>query len=488
MFSRRSIAVLALVVSGCGGASRVGGAADETRVLTLMNPIGDRQEVTVFADEVARLSGGDLRIRVVASPHLGATDFEAAAIADVRRGRADLGLAGSRAFAGSVRALHAPLLIDSYALEERVLAGELTRPMLDELRPLGLAGLGILPGPIRRPVGLKGRLLAPGDFRGAAIGEQQSPVAQATLRALGAQAVPLSVTRDEAGLAGLETSMMALDAGGYDVAGSHVAANVDLWPRPFVVFANADAFDGLTDDERRVLRAAAGSAVPRIAALHRRTDAEVAGNVCRRGRMTFDVATAADLRRLRSAVEPVYRDLGHDPATRAALESIAGLKRQMAEPAAALPACAGDASPRAPARTRLDGTWEMETRRSAAAPEYLDENWGHWVFVFDRGRFAITQENATSCTWGYGTYTVDGSKATWRFADGGGQAPNGAQNKPGEQFTYRLSVFRDTVTLGPATGAISPVNFRAEPWRRLGPPAPEKLSRRCPAPASALAE
>ena len=36
----------------------------------------------------------------------------------------------------------------------------------------------------------------------------------------------------------------------------------------------------------------------------------------------------------------------------------------------------------------------MDSKRSAAAPEYLDENWGHWIFVFDRGRFAITQENA----------------------------------------------------------------------------------------------
>ena len=57
----------------------------------------------------------------------------------------------------------------------------------------------------------------------------------------------------------------------------------------------------------------------------------------------------------------------------------------------------------------------MDTGRSAAAPEYLDENWGHWIFVFDRGRFAITQENRTSCTWGYGTFSVDGDKTTWRF-------------------------------------------------------------------------
>ena len=128
----------------------------------------------------------------------------------------------------------------------------------------------------------------------------------------------------------------------------------------------------------------------------------------------------------------------------------------------------------------------MDTGRSASAPEYLDENWGHWILVFDRGRFAITQENKTSCTWGYGTFSVDGDETTWLFTDGGGEAPNGAMNKPGEQFSYRLSIFRDTATLGPVKGAISPTNFDAKPWRRLGAPARAKFSRRCPPPAQAL--
>jgi hypothetical protein len=128
----------------------------------------------------------------------------------------------------------------------------------------------------------------------------------------------------------------------------------------------------------------------------------------------------------------------------------------------------------------------MDTGRAASAPEYLDVNWGHWIFVFDRGRFAITQENRTSCTWGYGTFTVDGDTTTWRFTDGGGEAPNNATNKPGEQFSYRLSLFRDTATLGPVKGAVSPPNFDVEPWQKLGPPSRARLSRRCPPPPDAL--
>lgn len=488
MLARRLVILLAVGLAGCGGASRVGGDPRETRVLTLMNPVGDPAEITVYAEEVARLSDGRLRIRIVPSPHQARVDYEAAVIADVRAGRTDLGWTGSRAWGGSLRALHAPLLIDSYALERRVLASDLPARMLAELEPLGLAGIGILPGPLRRPVGLHGRLLTAHDYHGLAVGEQQSRVAEATLRALGARPVPMSITRDETGLDGVETAALSLQAGHFDGAESRVSANVNLWPRPLVVFANADLFGRLTDDERRVLRNAAAAAGPRLLAWRPRDEAEIAGNLCRSGTVTFDHAGPADLRGLHTAVKPVYDDLERDPATRTALAEITKLKREVAQPPTALPACREEEeAPGARVETRLDGTWRMDTGRGASAPEFYDENWGHWIFVFDRGRFAITQQNATSCTWGYGVYAVKGEVTTWEFTDGGGEAPNRATNKPGEKFSYRLSLYRDTATLSPVPGAISPSNFDAKPWRRIGPPTRASFSRRCPPPADALA-
>ena len=87
-------------------------------------------------------------------------------IGDVKAGKADLGWAGSRAFDSvgvpAFDALHAPLLIDSYALEQRVLQSPLVGDMLDGLKPLGVIGLGILPGPLRKPLGVS----PPGPTRG----------------------------------------------------------------------------------------------------------------------------------------------------------------------------------------------------------------------------------------------------------------------------------------------------------------------------------
>ena len=76
---------------------------------------------------------------------------------------------------------------------------------------------------------------------------------------------------------------------------------------------------------------------------------------------------------------------------------------------------------------------------------------------------------------------------SWSFTDGGGIAPNEAENKPGEFFVFGFSAYRDTLTVTPVKGEISPLNFRAKPWRRLSTTPSERFfSRRCPPPAAAL--
>jgi TRAP-type transport system periplasmic protein len=411
----------------------------------------------------------------------------------MRHGRADLAFAASRAWdqfgANGMRALHAPLLIDSYRLEERVLHSELVGPLLEELRPLGLVGIGILPGPIRRPFGVADRLAAPRDFRGLTIGTQQSRVADATMRALGAS--PRRLPADASGLSGVdgvERQVAAIESDRLDVRGSHLMANVDLWPRPLVLFANESSYRGLTSDQRRILRRAAANVVSKMTTTQQSFDAETTANICRKGRARFDSATSAELRALRTAVAPVYRQLRRDRATAAAIDSIERLKNELGEPPAELRKC--ERAPRqrsARAATKIDGVWRMDTDRGAARPEFFPENWGHWIFVFDRGRFAITQENKLSCTWGYGRFAVDKNRTSWTFTDGGGIAPSGAMNRPGEFFVFDFSVYRDTLTLGPVKGQISPLNFRAKPWRRLSDtPSRRHLSKRCPPPAAAL--
>jgi TRAP-type C4-dicarboxylate transport system substrate-binding protein len=478
------IAALALLLAGCGGhprANRVGGqAAPTARTLLMADGGTDPGELEAFVKRARDLSGDTLRIKLRDSWRAGQTTWETGVIRDAQAGKADLGWAAPRAWDTvgilSFRALNAPLLIDTYALQEKVLMSPVVKPMLAGLAPLGLVGLGILPGQMRRPFGLRQPLLRPEDFAGRTLGVQESNVADATLRALGARTIRLPVTRvDPSRYDGLEQRVGTVDAW-YSAHGGYFSANVNLWPRPMVLFVNARVFASLTASQQDALRQAAVRQIRPQTADVIGLDRESSGNICRAGRVKLETATDADLAALRRAVRPVYGQLERDPATRSAITAIEQLKRD-SPPAApdTLPACHMTAAG-STKRTAVDGTWTMTTTRRDAPPDYLAENWGRWIFVLDRGRFADTQENATACTWGYGTYVLKGATMQWTFKHGGGKAPNGAYNKPGELFVFGWSRYRDTLTLTPVKG------------QRLASRTPSRahFSRHCPPPAAAL--
>ena len=149
-------ALAALALGGCGssGADKAGGErASKPTVLTLANANGDSVELEPFANAVEQRSGGTLKIAFKNHWRPGQADAEAGLIRDVKAGKADLGWAGTRAFddvgVPAFDALHAPLLIDSLPLERAVLESALVPAMLGGLKPAGVTGLGILPGPLR---------------------------------------------------------------------------------------------------------------------------------------------------------------------------------------------------------------------------------------------------------------------------------------------------------------------------------------------------
>src|SRR6516162_4114615 len=93
--------LVAMLLAGCAGpgVNKAGGqAARPPVVLTLANPLGSSEEVDGFVGEVARLSGGTIRIDVRSRWRYGQVAFESGLIGDVRAGKADLAVAGSRAW------------------------------------------------------------------------------------------------------------------------------------------------------------------------------------------------------------------------------------------------------------------------------------------------------------------------------------------------------------------------------------------------------
>jgi hypothetical protein len=262
---------------------------------------------------------------------------------------------------------------------------------------------------------------------------------------------------------------------------------VALWPRLLVVVANTEAWAGLRPEVKSALREAGRASLPDAIAKLRDDDAQTYANLCRGGRVSFARATRADQDALRRAVAPVTRGLDST-----AVATIARL-RAAAGPPPSHPACRPAVAARGAPATPVDGVWSFDSDeddlRAAHTPtdELTPENWGHWVFMFSRGRFAITQEDREACTWAYGTYRVRGQRMIWDVTDGGGHGPQNATNHPGEHLEFEWSRFRDTLHVSRARGAVSPNNFDVKPWRRIGDDVRKApLSRRCPPPPRGL--
>ena len=489
--------VAAAVLAGCGGAesNKAGGAAPRrVVVLTLANETEASRELDGFAREVSRLSGGTIRISVENRWRFGQVNYEQGLINDVRRGKADLGVSGSRAWDAlgidSLRALATPLLIDSYELEQQVLQSSLIPPMMAGLSRLGLVGLGVLPGPLQRPLGLTRPLLAPSDYAGLRFAAPQSSLADATLRALGATPVGLAASPP---ITGRPEHITAIQEDRYDEPGSYLTSNVVLWPRPLVVFADDNALARLTPTQRRILtRALTADIIPESNAVQSDESYSTAV-LCRRHHLRFVTATPGDLRALGRAVQPVYSELDRNAQNRRQIAQIETMRTSV--PAARAPSCALSAVPAAKLGSldQLDGVYRFTINNygelkaaGADSGEFNPGNLGTFTFVFDRGRFAQTTENPQACVWDYGTVVATGSKITLLYSDGGGSPP-GAANQPGDQFTMKWSLYRDLLTMRRVPRVAVPTPFVVRPWLRVSTtPSYGYLSKRCPPPADAL--
>ena len=423
-----------LVLAGChGGSDKAGGnAPGKTTVLTLAVPFGQPTEVNGFAEEVTRLSHGTMRIAVTPRWRYGQINYEKGLIADVRAGKADLGAAGSRAWdsvgVNSLRALGAPFLIDSYPLQDRVLASPMIPVMLRGLRRLGLVGLGVLPGELRRPLAVTHALLGPSDYRGRTIGVQQSLVASSTMRALGASPVWFGGGASIAQFDGIEYDVSDIQGSGYDDPGTYLTSNVVLWPRPVVLFASRVAFARLSPAQRRILkRSVVDDRTAETNAMVRaeRADTEI---LCSRRKLRFVAASQADVAALRRAVRPVDAELERDPQTRRFIADIQTLRAEVGAPTAKVPRCRASASVGAPAgATAVDGAYAVTVdARDLTASQRLPEAYGAWQIVLDRGRFRFTQRSDGADWVGVGRVRVVGDEMRWTIIFAGDWGPHGA--------------------------------------------------------------
>jgi TRAP-type transport system periplasmic protein len=472
-----TVATALLVATGAASCASTGDRAGGTRavtplVLKVLNTRGP-DDIQPFVDQVKALSGGTITLNVTSKWQSDDNQAEPKAIKAVEAGHAAIGFVPTRAFhdlgVTSFDALGAPLTVDSLALEQRVLGSDLATTMLRGVGAIGLRGIGVLPGPMRKPVGLTRKLLAPGDYHGARIAISASPVSARALAALGAN--PVASPFEGASMGqydGLEQQVESVANNEYDAQGSTVTANVNLWARPIALFANAKMFDALPSGTRALLRKAALSAVPAATKVQAAAAADGLGNLCRRGRVQFLDATPAQMAQLHSAFGPVYAWLRGYPATATAIDRINAMRSGLEDAVnTETPSC--DTAARNPSKrnavTPIDGMWRTTFSKTelAASPllidqeEINDQNWGTLTLTFSNGQCKQSGTNKVTNGSSTCTYTVAGDILA-------------IHQENGEIFTMRWSIYKDTLTLRrDKTLGVGPTPLVLKPWAKVTP-------------------
>jgi TRAP-type transport system periplasmic protein len=330
-----------LTAAGCspaaGGDKAGGPAGGGAVVLRLANPTSEPSQAPGVADfirRVGKLSGGSIRIQVINQWGNFAPTNEAQVVHAVAAGTVDLGWVGSEALdvigVPGLRALSAPMLIDSYPLEAAVLKSGAPVRMLAGLSRVHVTGLAILGDGLRYPIAVRRPLLAPADWRGLSIGTYRSGVQEQAIRALGATPVvafgPYRI-QDLAkkAIQGFELDMLRYVHNVSVSSARYVTLNVALWPLFDVLLANPARLASLTAQQRGWIRQAAQEAAAssvNLVASH--TDAYIK-QACTLG-ARFATATPADLAALSESLSAVYRSLDRDSQTRAFIGQIQQLK------------------------------------------------------------------------------------------------------------------------------------------------------------------
>ncbi|GAB3061979.1 hypothetical protein GCM10027053_25440 [Intrasporangium mesophilum] len=324
--------VVALGLTGCAGpgSDRAGGRAlDKPLVLEIAQLGGVPDQVLAFATEVEKQSSGSARLHFAPDARQADLDGDVRTLEDVQSGKLSgvvvpvrsLDLVGVTSF----QPLLAPFLVDSQALQSRIFSEHLPQEMARGMGGHGLVGLAILPGPLRKVLGVRKPFLAPADFRGAVLGIGNGGVALRTATALGATAKPALGGDRLDGLDAFEQQVGAIFGNGYGYEAKYVTANVNPWPRAVAVVINDKTYQSMTDAQRAILQRAALTALPAAAEASRTEDVADVDDLCKLG-VAFPTASGQQLAALRRTVQPVYDEIARDPANARMLERLTTLK------------------------------------------------------------------------------------------------------------------------------------------------------------------
>lgn len=343
--------------NGSAGSGSTGGAAGGNLTLRLgyvttpQHPYG--LSIAKFKADVEAASGGKITI----DPLPGASQGnDVTLLDDVSGGSIEMAAVSTAVWDGKgvnvFQALQAPFVITSYPLSETVLGGEIGQAMLASPNgpaKLGLVGLGLLEGGLRKPVGRTAPLKSPADFKGKKLRAPASKIMTSALKALGAEpvAMPLgdvATALQSGAIDGLEANYGLIVTQKFNDNAKFVTADVTLWPFPAAVVINKAQWDKLTPDQQGVLQTAgnnlAKNSIEGVFINPPQGATNFVKVLCDAG-MTFAAAGDANRKALAAAAQPAVDALAKDPEIGGYLKQIQDAKAAAGAPAPPPPLPAG---------------------------------------------------------------------------------------------------------------------------------------------------
>ncbi|MFE1597612.1 TRAP transporter substrate-binding protein [Methylobacterium sp. ID0610] len=219
------------------------------------------QYAVAFAAQVQALSGGRLRIEVYPSSSLGG---EAETIADTSKGVLEMTLvssAGYAAVAPRLGVFDIPFLFRDVAHARAVLDGPIGQQALSEVEAAGLVGLAWGENGLRHLTTATVPVTKPEDLAGLKVRVPQSEIMVKGLKALGADARPLSFPELYGALSSgefqaQENPLSNILSSNFDRVQKYLSLTGHVYS-PAMLVMSRRAYDGVPEEDRPLLHRAA---------------------------------------------------------------------------------------------------------------------------------------------------------------------------------------------------------------------------------------
>jgi tripartite ATP-independent transporter DctP family solute receptor len=307
-------------------------------VTTAEHPYG--QAVDAFVAQVEEETGGRLAIETLPTYPGGDVPL----LEDVRSGAVEMASVSTATWGSqgvsAFDALQAPFLITNYELEREVLTGDIAEDMLAATEEIGLVGLAIHEGGLRKPVGADNPIVSPADWEGLKIRSVESDPLRLGLESLGAEPTPIplpdvyNALRDGV-VDGMEGNLGLIQTQQYYEVAKYATLNVNLWPFPTALVINQGSYDGLSEDFQTALTDAATD-VPGISLDIVSAPSELPQTLCDEG-FRFANATDQQIGALEQEAQTAIDQLSEDEQTADFITRIRELKEAQEAPEAASP-------------------------------------------------------------------------------------------------------------------------------------------------------